>query len=241
MSTYISPKVQIAKLICTLLLIGYFQGLTAQINTNKIRVDLTSLSFNACSDANNGLSTMTIQSKQASTNTLRIAFDLPDGIAYQAGTAQITGMIGSNDFVLAEVDISDLNAPIFSLERSGNANWQINDQVTFTYAKTGDCDAVQFSYGGGLFKDAHAVSFEDAQGTQTATDNDLTINSYNLRSAFLSIGAIPAATPNPGDQVSRTIIIENSGNGHLSEFTHEVTLSGADLEASYAYTSTEPY
>jgi hypothetical protein len=205
--------------------IGSSHFLTAQINTNKIRVDLSSLSFRACSDANNGLSTVTVQSKQATTTDFEIAFDLPDGVFYQAGTGAITAQTGSGDFSFMEVDISNLNQPVFRLERPSNAPWQINDQVTFTYQKTADCDAVQYSYGGGLFKDVHTITFNDHQGAQTASDNDLSVNSYNLLRAFLAVDDIAPVSGYVGDTQIRNIVIRNSGNGSVQRFDHRVEVS----------------
>ncbi|WP_172675935.1 beta strand repeat-containing protein, partial [Croceitalea dokdonensis] len=196
-----------------------------QINTNKIRVNLNSLSFKACSDTNNGLSTVTVQSKQATTTDFQIAFDLPDGVYYQAGSGVITAQTGSSDFSISEVDITNLNQPIFRLERPSNAPWQINDQVTFTYQKTADCDAVQFSYSGGLFKDAHTITFNDTDGAQTASDNDLTVNSYNLLRAFLSVEDITSLSANVGQTQTRNITIRNSGNGSVQRFDHQVQVS----------------
>ena len=218
-------------LLC-LLLFGSLQLIQAQINTNKIRVDLSSLTFRACSSSNNGLSTVTVQSKQSTTTDFEIVFDFPDGVNYQVGSGIITAQIGSNDFSFSEVDISDLNAPIFRLERPSNAAWQINDQVTFTYQKTADCDAVQYSYSGGLFKDAHTITFNDAQGAQTASDNDLSVNSYNLLRAFLAVDDIESLSDNVATERTRNIVIKNSGNGSVQRFDHQVEV-GTNLQTGY--------
>ncbi|MFS4416283.1 Calx-beta domain-containing protein [Maribacter sp. 2307ULW6-5] len=201
------------------LFMGLVQG---QINTNKIRVDLNSLSFKACSDTNNGLSTVTVQSKQGTTTDFEIAFDLPTGVTYQVGTATITGQTGSGDFTLTEVDVSNPNQPIFRLERPSNAPWQINDHVIFTYQKTADCDAVQFSYAGGLFKDAHTITFNDTDGAQTASDNDPTVNSYNLLRAFLAVDPISDVGAIANTPQTRDITVQNSGNGGVERFQHQV-------------------
>ncbi len=215
------------------LFLSTVQTVQAQINTNKISVDLTSLNFKACSDDNNGLSTVTVLSKQNTTTDFQIAFDLPDGVFYQAGSGVITAQIGSNDFSFSEVDISNLNQPVFRLERPSNAPWQINDQVTFTYQKTADCDAVQYSYGGGLFKDAHTITFNDHLGAQTASDNDLSVNSYNVFKAFLAVDDIASISGAVGDTQSRNIVIRNSGNGSVQVFEHQVTIS-SNLLAGYS-------
>ncbi|MFD0799709.1 beta strand repeat-containing protein, partial [Maribacter chungangensis] len=218
-------------LIC-LLLFGSVQMAHAQINTNKIRVDLNSLSFKACNDTNNGLSTVTVQSKQATTTDFEIAFDFPDGVMYQAGSGVITTQTGSGDFTFSEIDISDLNQPIFGIERPSNAPWQINDQVTFTYQKTADCDAVQFSYSGGLFKDAHTISFNDTDGAQTASDNDPTVNSYNLLRAFLAVDPISDVGAIVNTPQTRNIILRNSGNGGVERFEHQVEVP-LELQVNY--------
>ncbi|MFX0557342.1 Calx-beta domain-containing protein [Maribacter sp. CXY002] len=223
--TFSSYKVLLKTIAIMLLTLGTIQSIEAQINTNKIRVDLSSLSFKACNDANNGLSTVTVQSKQTTTTDFEIAFDLPDGVYYQAGSGTITFQTGSGDFSFSEVDITDLNQPIFRLERPGNVAWQINDQVTFTYKKTADCDAVQFSYGGGLFKDAHTITFNDSQGTQTVTDNDPSVNSYNLFRAFLAVDNLPGMSDFVGGVQTRNVVIRNSGNGSVQSFDHQVEVS----------------
>lgn len=180
----------------TIFTLLFFYVANAQINTNKIRVDLSSLSFKACEDANNGLSTVTVQSKQASTTDFQIAFDFPDGVLYQTSSLVITSQSGSNDFVISEVDISNLNQPIFRIERPSNAPWQINDQVTFTYQKTADCDAVQFSYDGGLFKDGHSITFNQACGSNTNSNRNRTLNSYKLLSSYLFLENTSALSAN---------------------------------------------
>lgn len=204
----------------------------AQINTNKIKVDLSSLSFKACSDSNNGLSTVTVQSKQGTTTDFQITFDLPNGIYYQTSSLIITSQIGSGDFTISEINISDLNQPSFRIQRPNNVPWQINDQVTFTYQKTADCDAVNFSYNGGLFKDAHSVTFNDHEGSQTASDTNLSINSYNLLRALLAVDDIQSVSDNIGGEQIRNIIVRNSGNGSVQSFEHQVEVS-SNLQTGY--------
>lgn len=215
------------------LFFGSLQMLQAQINTNKIRVDISSLSFKACNDSNNGLSTITVQSKQATTTDFEIAFNFPVGVTYQAGTGTITSQTGSGDFTIIEVDISNLNAPVFRLERPGNASWNINDVVTFTYQKTANCDAVQFSYSGGLFKDAHSITFNDSEGLQEESNTDETIASYNLFRAFLAIDDIPSVSDFTNVPRNRNIVIRNSGNGSVERIYHQVTIS-ENLRPNYS-------
>lgn len=147
-----------------------------QINTPKFKVDVTSNDMGPCGDANDGTTTVVVKSKLNTANTFKISFDLPDGITYKIGSAVINNMVGSQDFTLSELDISDLNAPVFSLERNSDSNWQVNDEVTFMFGKTASCDAVQFSYNSGIFKDKHTIAFVDDQGNHSNSDTDETVN-----------------------------------------------------------------
>jgi len=200
-----------------------------QINTPKYSVGVTSNDMGPCGGANDGVTTVAIKAKQNTANTFKIAFDLPDGINYKTGTATITNMIGSLDFTISEFDVSDLNAPIFSLERNSNSNWQTNDEVTFTFGKTGDCDAVQFSYASGIFKDKHTITFIDSDGNNSNSDTDETVNAYDFLRPYLTVSDdFVNIETTMGEPTSRNVPIENSGNGSLSNFTHTVSV-GADI------------
>jgi len=180
-----------------------------------------------CGGTNDAPTTVGILAKDNTVHNFEIAFDLPDGVAYKAGSATITFQQGSGDYILSEMDISDLNAPVFSVERPGDANWQVADLVRFRFGKTASCDAVMFSYGGGLFKDAHTATYNDSNGTQTASDNDPTINSYNFFSAYLAVSNYSSVAANIGDTVTRNLEISNSGNGTITSFTHNVTVGNS--------------
>jgi hypothetical protein len=198
-NTFIKPvpfRSKKANFLFSIFCFLFFYASNAQINTNKIRVDLSSLSFKACEDANNGLSTVTVQSKQVGATDFQIAFDFTDGVLYQTSSLFITSDSGSNDFVISEVDISILNQPIFKIERPSNAPCQINDQLTFTYQKTADGDAVQYSHNGGLFKGVHTISFNNACFSNTNSDRNRTINSYELLSSCLFLENTPTLRAN---------------------------------------------
>ncbi|MBM1107699.1 gliding motility-associated C-terminal domain-containing protein [Aurantibacter crassamenti] len=207
-------------------------SVSGQINNASYRVDLSSTDMRPCGGANNGLSTVGIRGKKASLNTFKIAFDLPDGIFYETGSFVINSQIGSGDLVLSEFDISNLNAPIFQIERPSNSNWQIDDFIEFTFEKTAACEAVQYSYDGGLFKDTHSITYTDGSNSRTNTDNDNTVNSYSLLKAYLAVEDIDIQEAFVGQTYNRDIIITNSGNGSIQAFAHEVNVP-SNLQANY--------
>lgn len=227
--------ISLYKMALLFVVVSFFTSYSvfSQINTDKIRLDINSLSFRACGSTNNGISTVTVQSKQNTTTDFEIAFNLPIGVLYRAGSGIITDQTGSADYSLIEVDISNLNEPVFRLERPSNAPWQINDLVTFTYEKTADCEAVQFSYSGGLFKDAHTITFLDSDGPQQTSNTDNTVASYNILRAFLAVDDIPRIAAGINQPVSRNIIVRNSGNGSIESFVHRIKISES-LRQNYA-------
>ncbi|WP_430907142.1 gliding motility-associated C-terminal domain-containing protein [Maribacter sp. 2-571] len=216
-------------ILCFCILFGY--TVSGQINNPDFRVGVSSNDLGPCGGANNAFSFLNILSKTDQNNSFEISFTLPDGVSYIPGTEEIRNQEGSGDFTLT-VDDTDPNAPIFTLERPGNANWQTSDRVQFRFLKTADCDAVQFSYNGGLFKDAHTVSYVNASGAQTDSDTDPTINSYNFLSPLLSILNYSNSTATNGQTITKPIEITNSGNGNTQLFYHTVTVD-PDLNASY--------
>jgi len=213
--------------ICVWFLILAVSTANAQINNNRFRVNLNSLDMGPCGGANDAHSVVGILAKNNSVNNFEIAFDLPDGVNFIPGTELITFQQGSSDFTLSVVDMSNLNAPVFRLERPGNANWQVADLVRFRFDKTASCDAVIFSYGGGLFKDAHTITYDDINGPQSASDNDPTINSYNFLRAYLAVLNYNNISANIDDSVTRPIEITNSGNGNITSFTHNVDVGNS--------------
>ena len=94
------------------------------------------------------------------------------------------------------------------------------------------CDAVQFSYNGGLFKDVHTISYLNDNIAGTNTDADLTVNSYSLLKAYLAVENIPLLNASIGQTYNRNIIITNSGNGSIQSFIHEVNVFSS-LQANY--------
>ena len=204
----------------------------SQINNGNFRVDLSSTNMGPCGGSNDGVSTVGITAKMANINTFKIIFDLPDGVTYQTGTALITNQTGSSNFTLSEFDITDLNNPIFQIERPSNANWQVSDFVEFTFSKTAACEAVQYSYNGGLFKDAHTITYLQGTSARSHNDTDVTVNAYSFLSAYLAVEDITTENALVGQTTNRPITITNSGSGSIQSFVHDIEISPG-LQSNY--------
>lgn len=198
--------------------------LLAQINNNRFKVDVTSDDMGPCGGSNDAWSQVAVTAKNSTVHNFEITFDLPDGVRYIGGDFEILSQQGSGDFIVTETDLSNLNTPVFRIERPSDANWQVADRVQFRFNKTASCDAVQFSYAGGLFKDAHTITYDDLNGSQTVSDNDPTINSYNFFRAYLAVQNYNSIIAQVGNVVNRPLEITNSGNGTISEFIHNVVI-----------------
>lgn len=224
-------------LVFLFLALAMTSQLTAQVNTSEFRVDVTSDNLTTCATgSNNGQATVNILAKANTATDFIISFDLPTGVDYIPGSAVIIGQTGSGDFVLAEADVSNLNQPSFSIQRPGNTPWGTNDTVQFTLGKTAGCDAVQYNYNGGLFKDAHTISFNDANGPHTYSDHEMTVNGYVLLSPYISILPIDRVVLNGlNTSIPRNVSIKNSGNGALQSFHHYVTVP-SELRNDYQLT-----
>ncbi len=202
-------------------------SLHAQINNSKVKVEVTAPNIKSCDDDNTDLTSVRVRSKVADMNEFQIAFDLPDGINYIGSSLVITSQPASNDYSVSELNITNLNQPIFRIERANNANWTIDDTIEFTFLKNAGCEAVQFSYNGGIFKDAHTVTFVDgaARNPSSYSDNDLTINSYDLLRPFFVVDAINQSGIGLNESDSRNIVLRNTGNGSTRNISYQVDVS----------------
>ncbi|MRI00082.1 DUF11 domain-containing protein [Kriegella sp. EG-1] len=225
-------KLNFKNLTVSICLLFALNTLSGQINNGSYEVTLTSTNMRPCGGANNGFSTLSITSKKATLNTFKIAFDLPDGVSYELGSLIINSQSGSSDFNISEFDVTNLNAPIFEIERPGNANWQVNDVIEFTFEKSAACEAVQYSYNGGLFKDIHTITYNDNGNSRSNTDNDRTVNSYSLLKAYLAVEDIALQQAYVGQTYNRDVIVTNSGNGSIQSFTHVVNVP-VGLQTNY--------
>ena len=225
--------IYIKSIISTLLFLLLSISLNAQIDNNRYRVTLSSEDIGTCGNGNS-LSNLEITGKNASCNSFEITFTLPNGVLYTPSSLIITSQSGSSDYIATETNITNLNQPTFSIQRPGNINWAVGDIVRLSFERSADCDAVQFYNNAGIFKDAHTINFQDIGGNNTATDNDVNIASYNLDAASLSIQAIPLINAIIGGSYSRTIDLDQGGNGTISSFTYYVVV-GSDI-ANYQLT-----
>ncbi|MRI02615.1 hypothetical protein GH721_18885, partial [Kriegella sp. EG-1] len=202
----------------------------AQIDTNRFYVTIDPEELGTCGGANNSLENVYILGKNDKCHEFSITFDLPPGIAYVANTATITTQNGSGDFVLTEAGTA--NQPIFNIRRPNDGNWAVGDEVYFSFERSANCEAVEFLNSGGIFKDAHTITFVDLGGNQSETDDDVTIDSYTLRAASLNISSIPTTNANVGETYTRNITLAQGGNGCTDNYTYYVTV-GSDVDDEY--------
>ncbi len=203
----------------------------AQIDDNRYKVTLNPQDLGTCGGANNSLEVVTILGKNATCHAFSITFTLPTGVEYASGSANITSQTGSGDFTVTEGGTP--NAPIFTLQRPNDDNWAVNDQVVLSFERSAGCEAVQFLNASGLFKDAHTIDFIDASGAKTVSDNDLSISSYSLNAASLSIGSISTIDANVGDSYTRNVTLSQGGNGCTNTLSYSVEL-GTDVDDVYS-------
>ncbi|MDF4204973.1 gliding motility-associated C-terminal domain-containing protein [Maribacter sp. SA7] len=209
----------------------------AQIETNRYTVYLTPQDLATCGGVNNSIEEVFIRGEDASCNDFSITFDLPPGVEYVLGTANITSQsdsfgnpISSNQYSIGEGGTP--SDPIFTILRPGDATWDVGDEVRFTFERSANCDAVAHANSSGLFKDAHTINFQDRNGANSASDTEPTISSYALMAASLNISAIPTINANVGETYTRNITLAQGGNGCTETFTYYVDL-GEDVDDIY--------
>ncbi|MBU2975789.1 gliding motility-associated C-terminal domain-containing protein [Zobellia sp. B3R18] len=223
----------------------YAINVDAQISSNRYTVNLTPQSLATCGGVNNSLEEVFIRGENGSCNDFSITFDLPPGVEYVSGTASITSQVNSfgDPIVANQYSIGEGGTPsdpVFTILRPSNANWDVGDEVIFTFERSANCAAVVHSNSGGLFKDAHTINFQDAGGANSDSDTLETISSYPLMAASLNISAIPTVDANVGETYTRNITLAQGGNGCTETFTYYVDL-GVDVDDEYtlSYAGTE--
>ncbi|MEM9990151.1 MAG: PKD-like domain-containing protein, partial [Bacteroidota bacterium] len=162
---------------------------------------------NAC-NAGSSL-TVRLEFTNATADNPMVSFQLPTGIAYEAGSVA-TGA-ASAGYTIAEADVSNPNQPTFTIMPT---DINAGDFIEFTINRTGGCDAVDFANGGGIFKDAITVSTD--AGDAMETDN--AVNSYNLLAASLAISYNSMAnqtTSNLPDSFTGDISLIQGGLGSV--------------------------
>ena len=189
----------------------------AQINNLDFKIELIPENLGVCSD-NTSKEVVKIIAKKGSLSNFDIQFELPEGVTYVQSSALIQTGTG---YSITEKDITDLNQPTFSI--SNGSNWNIGDEVIVEFLRSADCDAVHYLNDGYTFKDKYTVNYEGGT-VSTATDDDVTVDSYQLLAASLSVREITTLEVGIGDTVTREVIVEQGGNGEVSSYTHYITV-----------------
>ena len=215
----------------------------AQINNNAFTISLNPADLGTCGGANNTIEQASITGKKATMNTLLFTYSLPEGVEYVPGSVVINSQTGSGDFTVVEDNVTNLNEPVFKIERPSNANWAINDNVTFSITRVGLCESVVFLNSGGLFKDKHCIDYLDNGNSRHECDNDNAVSSYSLLAASLSLQSISTPTANVGENVTRNVTLTQGGNGSITFFNYYVVVgSSVDnvYQLSYKGTNLDP-
>ncbi|WP_282149335.1 hypothetical protein, partial [Algibacter lectus] len=177
-------------------------------------------------------------------HSIRVKIQLPPGVLYTPSSFAITDNNNvtvqplANVYVLAEDDISDLNAPIFSIFNNGIETelWDAGDYIQFTFERTAGCAAVTYKEDGNTFKDTAEISYVKTgfPGVQTATDTNALLANYDLLAASVSISNITAVNGTVGSFVhTREVTDFNGGNAGVQEVIHTVKLgSSVNVEPS---------
>ncbi|WP_175454788.1 T9SS type B sorting domain-containing protein [Lutibacter oricola] len=189
----------------------------------------------------NEISVQSLKGAPQQLHSLRVQVQLPPGVLYTASSILITdNNAGVGTFVLAEDDITDLNAPIFSIFNNGNETdiWDAGDYVNFTFERTANCDAVTYKEAGNSFKDNVEITYEKTLvGPQTATDINPLIGNYDLLAASLSIEAITPVNGivGGGNVHTRNVSDINGGNASISQGQHIVDVGSSILNYTLSY------
>jgi hypothetical protein len=204
--------------VLALAIVSFFQCSTAfaQIDNSAYKVEMAPQDLGVCGA--NSFEVVRVTAKKNTLNGFEIAFHLPPGVSYIASTAGIIG--GTAGYSLTEIDVSNLNQPVFAIENG--STWGVGDKVNFKFERTADCAAVQFKNGGGIFKDAVFIEYADAGMPATAQDTNNSVYAYNLLAASLSIQNIAPATTSVGATVTRPVQLTQGGQGCISDFTYYI-------------------
>ena len=191
------------KKLSTLLLLLFASFITSKAQF-VISYPNAAQSFSAGLD--NGTLNIRVDVLTAGTNG-KVTVNFPVGISYVQGSIVVlSGSVG-----VTEQNITNLNAPVFALNNSGNIG--VGEYVSFTIKrKSTSCSVYSYVLGGGVMKDAVTVS--STAGTKNENNN--TVNTYNLYYPSLSITPAAAITgANFGTTYTRTSIVSNGGTGCL--------------------------
>ncbi len=218
-------------LLASVMLIFTF-FMKAQIDNDHFTIGLTPQDLGTCGGTNNSLETAHINAKSNLVSTLQFTYHLPTGVEYVAGTGVLQNQVGSGDFILSEVDITNLNEPVFSIIRPGDANWEINDNLDFVIERTGLCSSVAYKQGGGVFKDQHSITYMEGAIARAGEDLQDFPSSYNLLTASLGLQSVPVVNGIVGDSYTENINSTQDGNGSITFFNYYVEV-GSSVATGY--------
>ncbi len=138
-----------------------------------------------------------------------VTLTMPTGVSYVDGSVMLVSESGGLNIVQTTFD--PIN-PVFSITP---ADLNSGDEITFSWAREADCDAVDYLMSGGTFKDVVEVSGDAG----SITENNVNLNTYDVLVPSLSMFGEGPITANVGTSVMRGLTITNGGQGRLSEFT----------------------
>lgn len=229
-------KLQYIVLLCVVSLFGHNQ-LQAQYSllySDDVGTPLSTQDINACQNLDSLNTARLIIASNAADNT-SITLSLPTGVNYVAGSIATVSQMGG--LSIAEADISDLSNPIFSVSP---ADLSLGNEIIFSWAREATCDAVNYQMAGGVFKDIIEVNGDAG----SLLENNLSLNSYDVVVAALSILSHPAVATTIGSSENVDISITNGGQGCLEEFEFyiidEPGMSTSNLQGTNAATVLSP-
>jgi len=164
----------------------------------------------------------------SSTNTVLVTMKLPPGVMYVPGNINVTSSNPAGAFSVVESDITDLNNPVFAVNKGTAAtNWGAGDSISFEFQRTADCPSVAHQEASGIFKDFAALSYTGGLGS--GEDTAQTSGTYNLIAPSLTtlspIIGVPGVV---GGIHTREIKDVNGGNSGTQLGYHKVIL-GSDI------------
>ena len=237
-SAYLAKKNYLRFILLLMLFLGVTNGYSQFENVDyRVIYNPQNLGLNVAGQSDDEI---TVQAKQGTLHDFKITFDLPDGVSYVPGTVTITDNNGGGgNYTIAEDNIANLNAPVFSILRPGDANWGFGDFVKFTFTREADCPAVTLRDNGGIFKDNATINYKNATVDYSATDADNSYGTYDLLAPSLSVETITPLNGVVGGTVHTRVVKDaNGGNASLSEGEHIVDLGSSITNYTLSYNGT---
>lgn len=210
---------------------SFFWAQGQSISNNRFTVQVNPNDMGPCGGANDEMTRVQVTANDDTVSNFEIRFDLTPtpGITY-TGNFTVDTANSNVDYTVTSTG-TDPAKPKFRVSRSGmpGSNWNTGHKVVFSLEKTASCEAVNFSYNGGTFKDQHAIFYDDINGPDSLASGS-NINSYDLLSALLTLPNYTNTNAALGQTVTRNVEVANSGNGNIGDFIHYVKV-GASLSS----------